>query len=128
MRILRKMDIAAICFFIILAASLIFIFITAGTQDGAFAVVFVEGTEVLVINMEQNEGERFEILSPNGINEVLVEWGNTVRMIHADCPDQHCVRMGAISGIFQTITCLPNRVIVEIRGGGADDDVDVIAH
>jgi hypothetical protein len=121
------MDIAVVCFFILMAVSLIFIFIAAGTRAGTFVVVFVEGTETLLINIEQNEGEIFIIKSPNGINEILVEEG-TVRMIDANCPDGHCMRMGAISGVFQTITCLPNRVIVEIRGGGSDDAVDVIAH
>jgi len=125
MQILRKADLAAIGFFGLAAVLLIFIFANMGARDGVFAAVFVEGAEVLVINIGQNEGERFEILSPNGINEILVESG-AVCMVFADCPDQYCVRMGAISGTFQTITCLPNRVIVEIRGG--DSVVDVVVH
>ncbi|MDR2183606.1 MAG: NusG domain II-containing protein [Clostridiales bacterium] len=124
MQILKKTDIAVICFFVISAVVLIFIFAIASTRDGAVAAVFVEGTEVLAIDLAQNEGEVFEIISPNGVNKVLVERG-AVRMIYADCPNLHCLRAGAISGTFQTITCLPNRVIVEIRGGA--DEVDIVA-
>ena len=69
MRILRKMDLAVICLFVILAVTLvlIFIFAAAGAR-GAFAAIFVEGAEVLLIDLAQNEGESFEILSPNGMN------------------------------------------------------------
>ena len=114
MQILRKADLAAIFLFVLLAVFLAFAFAAAGASAGSFATVSVDGVVVLTIDLTQNEGERFEIPSPGGINEVLVE-GGAVRMIYADCPDQHCVRMGAISGAFQTITCLPNRVVVEIE-------------
>ena len=128
MQTLRKMDVVIICFFILLAVLLIFAFMFAGTRGGAVAVVFADGAEVLVVDIGQNEGERFEIFSLNGINKILIE-GGAVRMVHADCPDKYCMRMGAISGTFQTITCLPNRVIVEIRGGGVVGyGVDIISH
>ena len=125
MQILRKADFVVISFFVLLAVGLIFAFAVAGNKTGAFAAVFLEGEEVLVIDIRRSEGQRFGVASANGINTVLVE-GGAVRMLRADCPDQYCVGMGAISGTFQTITCLPNRVIVEIRGGVADD-VDIIA-
>jgi len=126
MQILRKTDVAVICFFVVLAVALIFVFAAAGTRVGAFVAVFADGVEVFVIDIEQNNGEKFEIVSRNGINVVLVEDG-TARMVYADCPDLYCVGMGAILGRFQTITCLPNRVVVEIRVGGVDD-ADIIAH
>jgi len=113
MQILRKMDVVAICFFTLLAISLVFIFMFTDGRDGIFAEVFADGALVLTIDIEQSEGEKFEVLSSNGINKVLVE-GGAVRMIYANCPDQYCVRMGAISNVFRTITCLPNRVVIEI--------------
>ncbi|MCL2397991.1 MAG: NusG domain II-containing protein [Defluviitaleaceae bacterium] len=125
MQILRKADLVLIAFFILLAILLAFIFVTMGTRYSAFVAVSVDGIETFVIDIGQNEGESFEIISQNGVNEILVK-DRTVRMISANCPDGYCVRMGAISNRFQVITCLPNRVIVEIRGGDAVA-VDVVA-
>ncbi len=50
-----------------------------------------------------------------------------VKMISADCPDQSCVRSGAISEQGETIICMPHRLILQISvsgnapsGGGLD--------
>lgn len=55
--------------------------------------------------------------SAYGHNLLMIENG-TVRMLEADCPDQTCVHTGAVGRQGQTIVCLPNRVVVEIRGNG----------
>lgn len=39
-------------------------------------------------------------------------------MVEADCPDQLCVHQQAISKNRETIVCLPNRVVVQVTGGG----------
>ena len=39
-----------------------------------------------------------------------------VRMLDIDCPDHICVKTGWVSGDVP-IVCLPNRLIVEVRGG-----------
>ncbi|MBW6514972.1 MAG: NusG domain II-containing protein [Candidatus Syntrophosphaera sp.] len=41
-----------------------------------------------------------------------------VLMLSADCPDRRCVKQGA--GSVLPIVCLPNRVVVEIRGQGSE--------
>ena len=48
--------------------------------------------------------------------------GGRVRVLHADCPDQVCVRSGWIRYGGQSLVCLPYRVIVELPRGksGAD--------
>ena len=39
----------------------------------------------------------------------------------ADCPDQICVDQKAISKEGETIVCLPNKVVVEVKGADASD-------
>ena len=39
-----------------------------------------------------------------------------VRVIEADCPDELDVKQGFIENVGQVIVCLPNRVVVEIKG------------
>ena len=80
------------------------------------------------------EGDLFEVrltekdmllLCSDGLtNMVLVEPGR-IRVERADCPDQICVHQGYISDGSQPIVCLPNRLIIQIQGGG--DALDAAA-
>ena len=55
---------------------------------------------------------------PAGLtNTILVEPGR-IRVDHADCPDQICVNQGFISDGTAPIVCLPNKLIIQITGGG----------
>lgn len=49
------------------------------------------------------------------INVVQIEHGS-VRMEQATCPDELCIRQGAISRERQTIVCLPHKLVVEVYG------------
>lgn len=53
---------------------------------------------------------------------------NQVGVLTTDCPDQTCKKTGYISRPGQSIICLPNRVAVQLAGGGATvSGVDAIA-
>jgi len=51
----------------------------------------------------------------NDTNYLLIKDGEA-DMIEADCPDQICVNQKKISKTGETIVCLPNKVIVEVKG------------
>ena len=51
-----------------------------------------------------------------------------VRMIEADCPDQLCVDMKAISAEGETIVCLPHKVVVEVISSDEESEFDAIAN
>lgn len=44
----------------------------------------------------------------------------------SDCPDRLCVKRGALSKNGDTMACVPNRVVVSIRG--AHSDFDAVAY
>ncbi|MEG0767299.1 MAG: NusG domain II-containing protein [Clostridia bacterium] len=48
-------------------------------------------------------------------NRVVLS-GGTVRMESADCPDQRCVRQGAVCRTGEQIICLPHRLVVTLQG------------
>lgn len=60
--------------------------------------------------------------APNGgSNTVTVENG-AVCVSHASCPDQVCVDQGWVSSGVVPIVCLPNQLVIQIKGG--DQTVD----
>lgn len=49
-----------------------------------------------------------------GTNELHIEEG-TVYLIDASCPDHLCVKQGVIRRAGESIVCLPNQVVIELR-------------
>ena len=58
-------------------------------------------------------------------NVLKIEHGEA-DMIEADCPDQLCVHQKAISKDRETIVCLPNKVVVEVKSK-TESEFDSIA-
>lgn len=77
----------------------------------------VNGEEVDRMNFSNSAEPIYkELKTEYGRN--LIEAGpDYVRVTEADCPDKLDVLQGSITRPGQVIVCLPNRMVVEIRGG-----------
>lgn len=53
-------------------------------------------------------------------NAVIVIDKGEVYVKESPCKDQICVHQGKIKSAGQTITCLPQRVFIQIEGSGVD--------
>lgn len=78
-------------------------------RDGIYAVVELDGQPYGSYALTEDQ----EIDIGPG-NHISIEDG-TVRMTDASCPDHLCIRQGRISANGAMITCLPNRVTVQVR-------------
>ncbi|TJX14784.1 NusG domain II-containing protein [Tissierella creatinini] len=98
----------------------------AFSKNGIYISVQVAGEEVKRIILDSKlVGTRIPIQSKYGYN--LIELGdNSIRVIEADCPDKIDVKKGPISRIGETIVCLPNRMVIEIKGIEEDTEMDII--
>ena len=94
---------------LLLAAILLGFFLFIGKQEGTWAVVTVDGTEVGKYNLK--EAQTLDL----GTGNHLEISDGEVWMTEADCPDQICVKSGKISKEHEMIVCMPHKVIVEIR-------------
>ena len=77
-----------------------------------------------LIDLPFGEAHSVQILLPDGAENTVAITGDAVYMEHADCENQDCVNMGAVTrdnlelrvmGGF--IICLPHRISVEVREG-----------
>lgn len=93
--------------------------------DHAMAVVTVDGEEYGCYPLDEDRTERIEL--DNGAYNVLTIAGGEASVSEASCRDQICVHHFHIHYAGDTIVCLPNKVVVEIVGGEADD-VDAATH
>ena len=72
-----------------------------------------------------SEDTEVTIEGVDGGENLLVIQDGTAKIESASCPDGICVRHYAISRDGESIICLPNRVVVTIRGG-EKGDVDAL--
>lgn len=74
----------------------------------------------------------FKITGENGGTNTIRVTSQSVGIVEASCPDQICVKQGFITNDLLPITCLPNRLVIQLRPAGNEGDSgsapDIITH
>ena len=83
-----------------------------GAKGGNTAVVIYDGEEIASFSLSSNASYSIE---KEGRKNLLVIEDNYARIDSASCPDKICVHHRKIQNEGETIACLPNKVVVEIR-------------
>lgn len=87
---------------------------------GYSVAVTVDGELQGVYDLSENRIVQIE--SANGHNTMEIRDGQ-VSMIEADCPNGDCMDFGSIRQTNQVVVCLPNKVVLTIRGSDALDSI-----
>lgn len=106
----------------------IFLFLNGQKETGHIAVVYQNGKMVDKIDLNgvttpydlHFENERGDY------NVVHVERGG-VSIIAASCPDKLCMHVGKIKNSGLPITCLPNKLVVQIEAD-AEGGMDAVSY
>lgn len=119
-RYFTKGDIVIIAAFLCLSVMGLF---AAGRfgMGGKHVVVEVDGRRYMEIPLDRDTHEA--VTGPLGNTVIVVENGE-VHIDSSPCPNQHCVHMGSISHCGELLVCVPNRVVVSIKGGGEAEQMD----
>jgi hypothetical protein len=86
------------------------------------AIIYQDNMKLEAINMSK------DVITPilNGKMQVEVNKGK-IRVLHSDCPQHICEKMGWIQNKGQTIVCIPNHILIEIKSSGSQS-LDAISH
>jgi|BioPla2DNA2_1021312.scaffolds.fasta_scaffold00008_16 hypothetical protein len=105
--IIKKIDIIfLIALIIIIAISLILIF-TA--KKGNEAKLIVDSEVKMTFNLGKNQ-----VIKLDDYNIVIKIESQKISIIESDCPNQICVKTGAISKSNQIIVCAPKKILIVI--------------
>lgn len=118
-----------VCIVLISVISLGFVKSNLIKYNDKYISVQVNGEEYKKIYFDNSIiGKTIPIETRFGYN--LIEIGDgEVRVIEASCPDKLDVLQGPISKPGEIIVCLPNRLIVEIKGvQDSNDNIDYISY
>lgn len=119
---MKRLDIIIIAVVLFVAGGLYFSGILSPGEKGGEAVVYVDGEEKARYSLSENITDTIE--TENGTNEIEIKDGK-VSMVYADCRDQICVNHVPINKEYESIICLPHKVVVEIENG-EENDIDVV--
>lgn len=113
----------------IVVFSLIFLGFIKNSGTGynkKYISVQVNGEEYKKIIFDKSIiGKTIPVETEFGYN--LIEVGDErVRVIEASCPDELDVKQGWISHSGEVIVCLPNKLVIEIKGSDKKDRSDKI--
>lgn len=106
----KKADFYLIIILLAVCAACVFSFMP---KIGRKISVYVDGEEYCQASLAVDQ----TIELPNASLEIK---SGQVRMVQAECPDQICVKQGAISA--GSLICLPNRIVVQVLA----DDLDAV--
>jgi hypothetical protein len=94
------------------------------TESGAGLRVYITCDGRPLLDLPFDEAHSVQIIQDGGAENTIAITGDAVYMEHADCDNQDCVHMGAVTrenlelrvmGGF--IICLPHKISVEVREG-----------
>jgi hypothetical protein len=81
-----------------------------GTSE---VVISVDGEETVRVPL--SEDRRFSVDGPLGKTEIEIK-DERVRVVDSPCKRKICVQSGWIDKPYQTIICVPNRVVINLQG------------
>lgn len=109
---------------IIILVVLGFLLMLLFRTEGSKLLITIDGKEHKTFDI--NEDITYEIEHEDGEWNTLVIKDGYVSMLDASCPDKLCVKHKRIHYDNETITCLPNRVVLKVIGQ-EESDIDAIA-
>ena len=109
---------------IIMVISIVFLFMQAFKKEGSKVLITIDGSEYKTFNIDEDTS--YKILHDDGEWNTLEIKDGYVRMLEASCPDKLCVKHKGIHYDNESITCLPNRVVIRVIGG-EENELDAIA-
>lgn len=115
-KLLHDLILLAACLFVSL---FLLIFISLTKSPGSVAVVTVDGEVFGEYPLLENQEV---VIETDGGRNVLVISEGYADMTDASCPDGLCCRQRRISAAGESIVCLPNKVVVTVRGDGDGGD------
>ena len=118
---MKRLDLILIAGVLVLAGIIYLVFL-GSAEDGAKAVITVDGQVVQELPLDEDTTYRVE--TPEGYNIVEIKDG-WADVIEADCRDGLCADQKRVHKTGETIVCLPHKMVVTIEAG-TENTVDAV--
>ncbi len=121
MKIVNKRDYYIILIIIIIAALLALFFNYEDEYDKKIAHIYYKSEMVSEITLHEGSERIVDFIRNPNISFKLHTDGS-ISFDKSDCPDQVCVNTGRLKNHGATAACIPNEIIIKIKGIQDEDD------
>lgn len=121
----------SIFLFAIAAISILWITTQNTVPTGMIADIYQNGKCIQSIHLGTvTTPYAFTITGDNGAENTIEVQQGSIGIISANCPDKLCVHQGFISTSRLPITCLPNRLVIQLHAEETDSEItpDIITY
>lgn len=93
-----------------------------------YADIYQNGELLQTIRLDTVTSEyTFEVTGDAGATNTICVRSGSIAIVSASCPDQICVHQGFINNSLLPITCLPNRLVIQVREqSSVSDDATLV--
>lgn len=120
---MNKQDIRLCIILLIISLLILGIFKLNNKNNPKKAVVYYDNSKVLTIDLSDLKKEEYIINGYNGDIKIEKENGQ-IRVVEEISPKHLCSKQGWINKSYETIICLPNKVVIDIEDS---EELDTIA-
>lgn len=112
----RRAAVLGMLLFILLAGACVsLIWLRASAGQRRIARITQNGAIVQEIDLNTvSKSYTIRLDGENGAYNIIEVRPGSIGIIEASCPDQLCVHMGFIQDTALPVTCLPNRVVIQL--------------
>lgn len=118
-KLLRTRDALII---VLIAAAVLAFYALFPESGGETAVISRDGSVIAELRLDADDF----YTCPEVPDMVFSVENRTVSVTESGCGDKTCMRTGKISKRGEAIICVPNKIIVEIKGNSPESDVDAV--
>ena len=97
-----------ICVFLVFLFAIVVL--NSMQPEKPIAIITVNGEKIKSVDLSKNDV--FYIKTEFGTNTVVVE-NEKIYVKDASCPDGVCIRHGVLHNKYDSIVCLPNKLVIE---------------
>jgi len=114
---MKRLDVVIIIAILVISLASYFAYNMSLNRDigEKYVVISIKGEVYKTIPLVESASEIMTLSSELGTNVINIEDG-AVRVIEASCPDKLCIMDGKIYRPGEVLVCLPNQVVIEIKG------------
>lgn len=86
-------------------------------EPGKQVEIFIDGKLKFIYSLDDDR--KIDIKGNIGISTIEIKDGK-IRMVFSPCPDKLCMKQGYIMNKGESIVCVPNRIVIKIKGENID--------
>jgi len=90
------------------------------SAPGTVADIYQNGEFLQTLRLDEPVG--YTLFAANGGSNTIVVQDGRICVSQATCPDQVCVNQGWVNTDTTPIVCLPNQLVIQVKGGERDLD------